>query len=52
MGGVGVLVAGAGVLVIKKPADRFLITKKRVVWFVSDFKASTCQRDSVRSFSY
>ena len=49
--GVGVLVAGVGVLVTKKPADRFLSTKKPVVWFLSDFKASTHQRDSVKSFS-
>ena len=35
MAGVGVLVAGVGVL---------------MVWFLSNFKASTQQRDSVKSF--
>ena len=51
MAGVGVLVAGVGILVTKKPADRFLSTKKPVFWFLSDFKSSTHRRDSVKFFS-
>ena len=52
VGGVGVSVAGVGVVVTKKTADRFLSSKKPAARFLSDFKACTHPRDSVKSFSY
>ena len=43
--------AGVGFLVTKKPTDRFLSTKKPAAWFLI-LRASTHQRDSIKSFSY
>ena len=50
VGVVGVLVAGVGVLVADVHVG-VLVTKKPVVWLLSDCKASTHKRDSVKLFS-
>ena len=42
----------AGFLVAKKPTDRFLSTMTPADSFLSDFKTSRHERESVKLFSY